>query len=757
MAENKKNSVSVRKPKKEKKAKVEKKVSAAKLPGLMKKSYTQKKLQKKILSKLYVPGDKDYVASLFEKGADKKGREVYSVPKGKEFNVSEIKRIKILAKEIKANKGTVKLVPLIAVAVFIACVGIAVTAFKNPVAKWGIKSSLQAVFGAKCDIDSVNIEIFGSRITVRNLAQASSSDPMKNLFEFELLDLDFNLSQILRAKFNVENIEITGIKTGTDRKKSGALPVKKKSPEEKEKKTDSTGFYASLEEKAGTSVSDAKNAFAELFAAYNPQNIISNIQENLQTEKVSKEVEEELKVLVENWKNKPAELNKISEDLKSSTAKLTSLDVSSVKTPAEAAAFVKEIESAVSSVKDAKESVSSVMGSFESDKTKISSMQKKMTDAVESDKKLLSDQFSVFDVSKAKNLIGDTINQTGYSLLGKYYPYLKNVISYAGTMKSSASKKSKDKKEPDAVKKAKETAKKESKRYAGRNVYWKKDTVPSLLIEKIHGSGSGIEIFATNISNDMNKRGEPWKISGSLLQGEKNHSADVVIDARDGSSAPLVAAGYSGSNFPMVFDLAKTSPAAGVPKFDGVSNVSAKLTADSDFSFSGHFSLGMSPVTVTAEKLENETAERLYSSALSTIHSLNIGADVGFGAENGVSMNITTDFDRILAEAVSKVAQSELAGAKDAAMKKLSEELSKSTSGADAYLLQLNDISSKLNSSKAGIDSISQALEQKKAELEKQVSGAIDQKKNEIQKQVSDAAKEKAAAAGSSFLKGLKK
>ena len=720
----------------EKKPKTVKKLTAKKLPPLFKKAYTKKQFDKKIVRKLYVSSDKTFVTELFKNAKDKKGRDVLKIPSDAEFTKKDITRLKSIAKDIAKNKGRINYVSFIAVAVVIAAIGLAVTIFKNPVAKWGIRSAMQGIFGAKCDIESVNIEFWNSRFTINKLAQASSDDPMKNIFQFDKLDLKFNLTQLLRGRLVSENVEITGIDTNTDRTVSGELPVKPEPAQKQEEKTDSTGFYASLKEKAGTDTDAAKNAFAELFAMYDPSKISENLKENLQSQKVAKEVEEELKTLVEAWKNKPAEIQKSVDDLKSKTSKMASLNVSSVKTAAEAAALIKEIDSAVKETNTAKNTLSSSLTSFEGDQKKVEELRKKLNDAIASDKALLNDSLSVLDINKSRALITDTINQAGYALLGQYYPYLKKLISYAGSMKSSSSDPEEAKK---ANEKAKETAKKESRRFAGRDVYWKADPYPKFLLEKVHGSGKGLEINATNISSDMNRRGQPWVIKGIYNQEKRVHNANLVVDSRTDSTASLITGEYSGNNFPLVMDLAKKVSSAGMPKFDGLSTIGAKLTANEDFSFALNGNLAMSPVTVSSAPLEGETANRIYSNALSSISNLTAGAKVGFSPSKGIDMNISTDFDKLLANAIKSVADKEMANVKDEAMKKVQDQLG-SSDGAQKYLSQFSDISSKINASNKSMDSISSELQAKKKELEKKAASAA-----------TGAAKDKASSA----LKGL--
>lgn len=726
-----------------KKEKIVKKFEAKKLPSLFKKSYSQKKLDKKILSKLYVPEDKKYVSELFAETKDKKERQIFCIPASSQFTKPELLRLKTLAKEIKSNKGRFKFVPFIAVLCVIAALGITVTLFKNPVAKWGITSAMENIFGAKCDIANVNVEIFGSQITVKNLSQASKDDPFKNIFEFELLDLDFNLTELLRGRFDAQNIEITGIKTGTERKTSGKINKKQKISVEKEKKNDSTGFYASLQQKMNSNPEMAKTAFSDLFALYDPQKITENIKTNLTSPQVAKEVEEELKTIVASWKETPQKLSKSVEDVKTATAKLTSLNVSNVKTPQEVTNLLKEVDSAFTLVKQSKSEIESTLTSFEDDKNKVEQLKQKLASSIENDKKLLETQLSVFDIEKAKSLIEQTVNESAASLLGNFYPYLKQGITYATNIKASTS--SNDDESKKVLKNAKETAKKESKRFSGRNVYFKKDTIPSFLIEKAHGSGNGIEIFASDISNDMNKRGKPWKINGTLISETKSHLADLTVDARNNTTLPLISANYEGKNFPFVYDVSKTVQFEGSPLLDGKTNIKAGITADSDYSFNANVQLNMNPVTITSTPLSNETAERIYSTALSTVKELNVNAEVGFSSSS-LKLDVNTDFDRILSNALKVVAEKEFATVKEQSLAKINEELNSKMQGAKNYENEFASISQKLNNSKTSINDIQKNLELKKAELQKQAS-----------EKLKSSVTESATNAASSFLKGLKK
>lgn len=713
--------------KKEKKAKKPaKKFPAKKLPGLFKKSYTQKKFDK-ILKKIYIPEDKQKVLSMFSEKYTKGKNELLRVPQNSQYTKAELAQLKTLAKNIKANKGRFKLLPFIAVISFIAVIGIVVTVFKNPVAKMAIRSSMQGIFGAKCDIGSVNVEIFGAQLTVHNLAQANADEPMKNIFQFDKLDLDFNLTQLLRAKFHVQKIEISGIALNTDRKVSGALPIKPKSAQKKAEKNDSTGFYDALKEKSGKAGENAMEQIVAKLQEYNPETIMKNINENLQTKAAAEEVKTDLKNLVDSWKAKPDELQKSVNDFKSSAESLSKLNANNLKTPDQIKKAIEQIQSALENGQKVKSNVDSTLNSFDGDAKKVEGFKTKLEAAVKADTEMVKNTLPDFSLDGAKGFITGTFDEFAYSILGKYYPYLKQAVSYAGSMKANNSTDENAKKE--AIQKAKKQARKESKRYAGRNVYWLKDSVPKLLIENVHGSGKGdgtsLDLTITNISSDMDKVGKPMVAKGSYEATSRTHNAGLTIDARSTSTSPLISGDYSGNKFPISLDLGeKSGNVAGVPSFSGTTSILANLSADSDYSFKAGCNLAMNPVTITAGEITNEMANRIYSNALAAVKSMNVKVNTGFSEKSGLALDITSDADKIIATALKQAAQKELGNVQKEAESKLKEKLAEYTGATDEQFAKFTDIANKLKDQKSATEALNKQLEAKKAELQKQLTGA---------------------------------
>lgn len=704
-----------KKPRKEKKVKPVKKFPAKKLPGLLKKSYSQKQFNKRILKKIYIEEDKNFVVSLFSETFTKGKNEKIRIPRSSEFTKKELTSLKVLAKSIKKNKGRIKSASFIAVAVAVAVIVGAVSMFKNPVAKWGIRSAMQGIFGAVCDIGSVDVKIFGAQITVRNLAQANPDSPMRNVFSFDKLDIDFNLTQLLRARFNAQNLEITGIALNTERKTSGALPAKV--VRKKEKNSGESPFYTALKERASSSLGTAKDAVSELFAQYDPQKLVANIQSNLKTKAVAHEIESSMKVMIDEWKDRPDEIKKSVEEFKASSERLTGLNTAQMKNPAEIKAVIENIQSLLAKGAEVKKNVGDAVSAVEADNVKVQTMRKNLDDAVKSDRELIRSQIPEFSVEGLKNTVSSAFDGMAYGMLGKYYPYLRKAISYAASMKKNSDAGSAEKK-----KKEKKSTKKTAKRYAGRTVYWRKDRVPSLFIENVHGSGAGIDVRVTNISNDMDKTGVPIVATGTYSTSSQVHRAGCTIDARSESTQPLIKGTYSGSHFPFSLDMAKQFNSDFGLVFAGKTSVEAELTADSDFSFGGKGAFYMNPLTVTAAEIKPEFANRIFSEALSALTSMNLAASFGFSEAKGVSMRISSDADDILASALKTVAAKEFSTIKDSAIEKVSEELASYTAGATAKFGNFSEIFAKLKDSQAASELLTKQLETKKEELMKKIS-----------------------------------
>ncbi len=140
--------------------------------------------------------------------------------------------------------------------------------FLDSVARWAIIRGGEAVFGARVEIGSVSVKLGQSALFVNRMAVADKSAPMQNLFEFNKSAFDLSALPLLEKKIIIDQASVTGLRFGTPRKTSGALPFVEKKP----------GFVGKAVERLSSQVEDfalgkldAAKQFVDPKTVVNPQ------------------------------------------------------------------------------------------------------------------------------------------------------------------------------------------------------------------------------------------------------------------------------------------------------------------------------------------------------------------------------------------------------------------------------------------------------------------------------------------------------
>lgn len=739
-----KDKVEVKEKKAKKPKKEAKKFPAKKMPGMFKKSYSEKKLESKILKRLYVPADKKDVKALFEKGANAKKPELMAMPREKEFTKTELKHYKNLAKEIKKQKSIFSFVPFVAVVAVFVGIGVVVSLFKNPVTKKALIWGCEKAAGAKTEIRSVNLEIFGTSLTVNGIAIGNKDEEFKNLFEAEKIEVAFSLSQALRGRFDCKNIEVSGMQFNTDRKTSCKLLTQKVKDKIEEKENSNNAFMTSIKEKTDAKVADLKAQAQSMLGGSSPEEIVKNLESKLKTPATAKDAKNQAEAMVAKWKGKPDELKKQVEDFSSSVKKLQSINPSSIKDVAELKSTLEQVNSAIEKSKDVKKSVSSITDEVKVDSKNITGLGTSIVKAAEEDKKFVENTIgtAVSTVKNAKTIMNDALEAVAMDKLGKYYPYAKKGLAYVESMKASSTDTKKEK--PKAKK-----VKKEGRKRLRGTTFWYGTTKPAFLIERIFASGPNFEAKVTDISNDMDLLGKPMKGEGKFSLGKTAHNASLVVDTRTSSNAKLITANYSGKGFGAKIDGAKIASASGIPSIDGTAAISMKGTFDFD-GFSAAGDIDLNPVKLTSDGIGNETASKYYNKALAAVTRLKAGYRAGYSAKDGIDLALSGNFGDQFANALSAVAADVGNDAKEKALAMLNEKINGSSSEALAKVKEFAGIEGDINAQNANLANVQKNLDSKKSQLEKEI-------KNRAASTVSNAVGDKVPDAAKDALKSLNK
>ncbi|MCQ2610829.1 MAG: hypothetical protein MJ169_03690 [Treponema sp.] len=694
-----------KKGRKKKQKKPPKPVSAKKLPPLLKKAYTEKGLSR-LLKKVYVPKQREFLEGFFEENKNPKKPGTYIIDSQRMLERVEYDKLSRIAKEIKKQKFGIKFAPLIAVVATITIVVLTVMTFKNIIVKRAIVSGMQSVFGAKTDIKWVNVEILGASIRVEGLQQADKKEPMKNLFEIQTTIIDFNLTEALRGKVDIQNIAVDGIRVGTPRKTSGALPQKPGAVDEEE-----ISFTEQLKARGEIALNASKKELDNLFNQYNPQTLMADFQSKLKSPAVAKDVQATTMDLINRWKDTPAQMEKQITGFMSSVQDVVITDWSQVKDPAKIKEAVEKITAAINSSKELRATIEKTVNDVKVDGKKVVDLSNQVAAAVKADSDLVNkevNKIKSFTVKDGFDILSGPIENVICATLGKYYTYIKMGIGYANKAKALSAA------IPKKEKKSVEPKFKVHKRAAGRNVYYRADRVPKFLIERISTSGDNFSALATDISSDMDVRGAPAKADAKFSINNQNHKAGLMVDTRKVTNNALITANYSGDNYPIKIDI----PQFGI---QSPATIAGTGTANADGSFALDVMLNLDDLKFETVPFEPAFGYDLYKRALGHLHQTKVGAKIGWTSDHKLLLKLDTDINIQLAKALKLLVNEELEILKKQAIAKVNELLKDVTKDANFNISEFINIENGINAQSINYANINKLLESKKKELEAQL------------------------------------
>jgi uncharacterized protein (TIGR03545 family) len=205
-----------------------------KAPGFYKKALTGNRLESRYITYIEQPADKAFIRSCYEKQENPSPADA---KRGGAFRIrgnlddKDVKRLKALQKAITINrKGTVNVLPLAVTGAAAAAVVVFVIFFMNPLLEKALETGLEAVFEARADAVNFTLDLRRFEIGMDGLTIADRDSPMRNLIQFNRMDVRLKPQAVLRGKIYIEEIRADAIRFGTARTVSGALSEKPPKP-----------------------------------------------------------------------------------------------------------------------------------------------------------------------------------------------------------------------------------------------------------------------------------------------------------------------------------------------------------------------------------------------------------------------------------------------------------------------------------------------------------------------------------------------
>ena len=723
----------------------EPKEKKSKLPSLFKKKYSEKKLNRKVLKKLYIPEDKKFIKGLFvqEESDNPKKPGKFVIPNDRLFDKKEMKRIKSLAKQIKTQKGRVKFLPLIASLSFIVIVVGLFIATKNVFLTKVVKNLCENQFEARCDIGKLDLKLLDSSFTVKDFEIANKNEPMKNLFSFDSLIIDFDLTQLLKAKFVADELSINEMAVGSDRTYDGTLPEyklnkirakkEKKAKKRAEKQEQLQQSLTNATDKVKTNVTDS---IINIFETFNPKSIMERSYAQMITPVVAKKIQDETIVLINKWKETPDRVMKQVQNVQQSAENVINFDYNSIKDdPRKIKDMLVTIDNAIKSIDSVKVETENILAEMESDFSTVQELGEDIQDALTHDADVAQseiDKLTSFKLPTGQEFLSSTIDIYGYELLGKYYPYVKQGVDKLLVLKDSQVP---TKKVPKLPKKEKKE-KKEVKRAAGRNIYFVKDRNPKFWIKKVAASGFNMSLTVTDIANDMNKTGVPTKANFTMDYKELTHGGNVVVDIRTDTPNPLVYAEYTcdGASF------AHSDNIPGVPQIKSGANYkcAASVTQDKAFVLSGLADLY--DMSLSTPAFEPAYIFDIYNSILGRFDSAKVGLDIKIGGDGILQLHANSDLDQKIAAAFKEEIEARLKVIKENLEKELGTHIKAFADKAQGVVNQFNEIEKKIRASEEKLKNLESQIEAKRNEFTNKMEAAQQKVQDDIENKLAEEA-----------------
>lgn len=705
-----------------------------KLPKMLRKKYSQKKFERKVLKRIYIPRDKEFIASYFMpvEGAKKP---CVMIPDDRIFTKQELVRLKILSKEIRKQKGRVKLIPLVAVVSVIVVMVSAVLIFKDPLIKKGLQSAMQSMFGAKVDIAYLHLGILDSNFTIKGLEVANRNDTMKNLFEIGNLTVDFDLIELLKKRFVSNEMSVTDVRVNTDRKTDGALPEKSTgnpNPRLEKVKSQVTEFASSKNEVL-------KNSITDIFSEYNPETILSNFYSKLSTPELVEEIEKEMNLLISSWQTAPGELKTSVNKVIADGQAVIDFDWNSIKSdPTQIRTILATLKSVTDNTTSLYKESEKTMNMLQRDVKQVQTMTNNVQKAITSDFNLISKEvnkitsFSIKD--DGMNMLTASFEKIIADLFGKYYPVFQEAMGYVQDLSAKS-----------AEKKALEAEKERTaiQRYAGRTIEYRKDNIPIFLIKKMHGSGAdgnfSLSLDVTDISSDMTKWGKPAAISGMVGHGQMSDSFSGTLDLRDNRPGDLVELNYNGVGYTVDMTLPEDESIPGVPTGTGIAAFSARVTANETGKFSVGGVVNLEPVSFSTATFEPVYAYDLYNRALAMFTAVRAGVTLDYSPDTNLSLSVDSDIDRRFMQVLNQLFNEELAKVKQQVTATAQGVLNESTAKVKERFGDFEDIQSLMDEQINRLEVYKKELEKKYREGEERLNAILNAAKDAATKAAQEA------------------
>lgn len=464
---------------------------ATRIPRAYRRPLTATRFRKKILGRIYLDTEREFVAGAFHEGDDGKYR------LREDLTPEDKKRLARIAKEIKKNRGLLR-IGRIAVPLLIVGGAVAFNLlFLDRILETNGEKLLERVFGAQVEIEQLDAQPMEGRITLAGLIVADRDRPMRNLFEFGPTTIAIRMPELFTGRVVIREISTTGIAFGTERTTSGALDDSDAAGgddgsgaglEDLEQRTEA-GLDAVVDSLGVDGIGGLDDLSLEALSL-DVEALIADARDDLTVTTLVPEAIEDTEAAIASTE---AQLEGISgrvRGLGDTVQEVAAIDPSSLTNPQTILSTVQTIESTRDSVSALGEDARTLQRSLEAEIARLRETEQALRNAAQNDLDALQARIPDFDIDpSAIAEAGARAFVAGF--LGEAWNTVQRVIAVAQRVRAAIPESTERDRRP---------------RRGGVDIPFSETPYPRFVIERLAGDGGDssqrIEVSVTGISSD---------------------------------------------------------------------------------------------------------------------------------------------------------------------------------------------------------------------------------------------------------------
>ena len=572
-----------------------------------------------------------------------------------------------------------------------------------------------SIVGAKVEIDNLDVSITSMKVSWSRIQVTHPQHTMKNMFETGTCMFDMEFWPLLRKKVIIEDFQIQGLKTFTDRETDGALP--------KAEKKEEPGFVSktmgTLADKAETAANERISGFKGKLNVDSVMNMI-----NLTSIKKMDSLKTALTQTYDSW-NQKLQDSEIESDVKKIESGIKNIDIQKIDD-------IQKLQKALSTADDIKKTVEKLEKEYKDTKENfVKDFEQSRNSLKQVDNWIKAD----YDQARSKAKLPDfSVSNIGMMIFGEQAVNRFNMyLGYAGTARQYAAKLKTDK--PKKIK---------PPRLKGQDIpFPDKNARPDFWIKKISLSGETNDEIKLNgeVLNITDNQKFIQKPTEAKIAGTRNDGANLNLNAtfdyRNEEPMENYAVNFTG------FSMANTQ----LSKSDllpnkiktGTGNVYSSLKLEGQ-SINGSIKFVGDKLKfeINKAKSSDDVVHRIVSDVITGINQVDFTAIVS-GTAGNLNFKISSNLDRAISNGLKASVAKEIDAAKKKIEQRIDKEVGKYRTQLDAVVKEKEaQLRSELAKYQKQVDEQRAKVDQKKKEIETK----IDEEKKKLEKKAKNKLKD---------------